>query len=254
MFLSNSIRTVLLIPLFLFAIRCEAATDFSQAKWEKITDEEGIRVFSWTVPGSNLLAFRAEADVNSPIALVSTCLVDVDRRHEWMPSLGENRILKIISPTERLEYMQIKTPFIIKDRDFVMDNTATFNPETGEVLFDFKSGDDAIVPPTSHVRGEIFSSFYHLRPINNGAATHVEFLAHVDPKGGLPRWIVNLFAEKNPLRTLKNLRTQAAKADVIPNQDVLDAFQGKGILMPPPKPALSCALPASPQKTSCDGH
>lgn len=211
-------------------LTARSGTDFSQANWEKIGEDEGIQVYRWSVPGSGLFAFRAEGDVASPIANVASALVDINRRHEWMPSLGETRIVKVVSPTERVEYTHIKTPFIIKDRDFVMHNKATFFPETQEILFAFHSVEEPSAPPTSRVRGEIHASFYRLKVINGGVATHVEFVVHVDPRGSLPGWIVNLFAEKNPLRTIRNLRIQSAKSDVQPNQDVLDALQGKGIL------------------------
>lgn len=236
-----------LLSLFLLTVTLPlwGATDFTEAKWEKFSDEDGIQVYRWSVPGSALMAFRAEGDVDAPVATVAESLVDINRRHEWMPSLGENRIVKVVSPTERIEYTHIKTPFIIKDRDFVLYNKASFIKDTGEILFEFRSVTDDSVPPTHRIRGEISGSFYRLKPIKEGKGTHLEFIVHVDPKGSLPNWVVNLFAEKNPQRTLKNLRTHCAKPDVHPNQDVLDALQGKGILVPAPSIAVEAKAPDS---------
>lgn len=216
-------------------------TDFSQIKWDKIREDEGIQVYRTVMPGG-LFAFRAEGDVHASMPIVASALVDISRRMEWMPSLGDNRILKILSPTERIEYTHIKTPFIIKDRDFILLNKASYFPEKQEVLFDFRSTEEASFPHSRRVRGQIHTSFYRLKmlPENN---THVEFIVYVDPKGNLPNWIVNLFAEKNPFHTLRNLRNHCAKPDILPNQDVLDALQGKGILVPQPVAAVPAPGP-----------
>ncbi len=37
---------------------------------------------------------------------------------------------------------------------------------------------------------------------------------HADPKGSVPKWLVNLFQKGWPRNTIEGIRKQAAKADV----------------------------------------
>mmetsp|Transcript_17022 Transcript_17022/g.42769 ORF Transcript_17022/g.42769 Transcript_17022/m.42769 type:complete len:99 (+) Transcript_17022:27-323(+) len=70
---------------------------------------------------------------------------------------------------------------------------------TGNVLVTAKSSaekDKAIAPKTGTVRGEILTSGYYGRAIPSEPRCRVWYIVQADPKGILPKWLVNLAATK----------------------------------------------------------
>src|SRR5260370_32387405 len=89
--------------------------------WEKLGDDDGIAVYRREVPGSPLIAFKGEGIVDASILRVASVLVDSSRATEWIDSLKEARILRQVSETETIHYDHIRTPVVIKGRDFVRE-------------------------------------------------------------------------------------------------------------------------------------
>lgn len=190
-----------------------APFDFSKADWELDGDGEGVKVYKWTPPNSDLFAFRAEGDIQASVPKLLQILIDVTRRMEWAPTLSETYVVRWLSPIERIEYERVKTPFIIKDRDFVIRGKAVFDGKGG-VSLPFHSVTDAEVPEKGPVRGEVFDSTYTLTPSADRKSTKLEYRMLIDPKGSVPKWIVNFFQGKFPHNMILNLRKQVLKPGI----------------------------------------
>ena len=206
--------------------RSDGAGDFAHADWEKIRDEDGIRVFRWQPPGSELFAFKSEMVAEAPLPRVLSVLVDVPRRKEWMPNLLDGHIVRPISEFERIEYMAVKTPPLTDNRDFVFHAKAENRKEQKQVLLHFTSVEEPGAPELDgFVRGRVLDSTYTLRSLPGEAKTFVELRVHVDPRGNLADWIVNFVTRNTPYNTLANIRKQVARSDVEVRQDVIDLLR-----------------------------
>lgn len=185
--------------------------------WEKVRETDGITVYRSNVPGTGVLAFKGDGRVEVPLLKVARVIVDPSRGPEWVDSLAESRVIRQISELEFLEYDHFAMPFIIKDRDFVSRVTIEPHPAAQEIAVSFISVDDPEVPPQKrYVRGDLVYSVFHLRA-EGPNATRVEAEILCDPKGSLPKWLVNLFQKSWPVKTLQALRRQAARPDVTPD-------------------------------------
>ncbi len=205
-------RMKFFLPLvFLFSILSYA--DSEPEVWEKIYDEDGIIVARKDVPGQDTFAFKATAEIAAPLMRVASVLIDIERRNEWMPNLANAYIVEVLNDAERVEYFHVKTPFILKDRDFVVDAKARWDKPTQTATFSFSSIVHPKVPLTSKVRGELYESKYILKSL--GEKTAIELNVHVDPKGSVPKWIVNLFQKDYPRKTLERLKVQCVKPDIV---------------------------------------
>ena len=61
-----------------------------------------------------------EGVVNAPIVRVASVVLDNRRATEWVADLEEARVVRMLGPTEFVEYDRVGTPPIIMlDRDFV---------------------------------------------------------------------------------------------------------------------------------------
>ena len=188
---------------------CRADND-----WEELSDEDGIKVWKRDVPGSPIVALKGEAIVEAPVAKVASVLDDNSRDGEWVCSLVEAKVLRQISPTARIEYNHTHAPWPIKDRDFVFHAEVKADTSAKTLTYELRSIEDKLMPEDEDkaVRGELIDSRYILKA--DGNRTRLVVIIQADPRGSVPKWLVNLFQRAWPRETIEGIRAQCAKADV----------------------------------------
>lgn len=222
----NTLKILGLQALFLSLTPLISITaQAEEQKWEEIYTEDGIVVSRSEVPGSNLFAFRGEGDVNAPMPKVLGVLRDIKRSSEWVDQFVEMKSIAQINDLERLEYYHAAVPWPFQDRDFLYQTKIEVDRATKTISLSSVSAEDVRVPPVSGlVRGHIFKTRLVLTPIENGTKTHAIGEAHMDPKGALPTWIVNLVQKKWPYNTFMNVRKQVTKPDITDDPLALDVL------------------------------
>ncbi|MEW6056298.1 MAG: START domain-containing protein [Bdellovibrionota bacterium] len=202
--------------------------------WEEISNDDGILIHRKEVPDSSLVAFRGEAMVDASLAKVSNILIDTSRKKEWVARIEEAKNVREISLFERIEYNHTASGFFaVRDRDFVFNAKGEFDKANRRATFRLKSVEDPLMPETDKVRGWLNESAYILTEVEPGKKTHVVVEIHADPRGSVPKWLVNLFQKSWPRRTLEGIRTQAAKPDVTEHAGVKAVFQEEPALAQP---------------------
>jgi len=210
----------------------------SAPAWIETSNEDGIRTFKREVKGSPIIALRAEGTVDAPIIRVASVILDDDRAPEWVDSLEEVRVVRMLSPTEFIEYDHINTPpIIMADRDFVCRGKVEVDLERQTLTMNLWPTTDPAVPVVSdYVRGTL-RGFWHLKSVDHGKKTLVIAEMHGDPKGGVAKWLVNFFQKGWPRNTLESLREQVAKPDIKIIPQVKAVFAGKPMALPTPQTA-----------------
>ena len=181
--------------------------------WEKAGDEAGVAVYRREVPGSPFLAVKGTGVVDAPPRTVALVLLDDDRAPEWVDSLAEARVVRVVSAAEYIEYNRAAMPLIVSDRDFV--NTVSMNVDRPAHTVVIRSVPvvDAAAPPTKAVRG-LLDATYLLESIEGGKRTRLTVEIESDPKGWLPAWLVNFFQKDWARETIEGIRKQCAKPDL----------------------------------------
>jgi hypothetical protein len=205
-----------------------AAEDLDNGAWVRTRTENGIAVSKKNIPGSPFLAFRGEGDIDEPLLLVGSVLVDIARDREWIDSLVESRILRTVSETEYITYTHVGTPITMSDRDFVTNVTLAVQPTQKQLAINMHSVTDPSAPTTRYVRAELSSSSFSLTSIDGGRGTHVVAEIHCDPKGSIAAWIVNKFQNDWGYNTITRLRTQVKKPDVAVHARLKAVLEEKG--------------------------
>jgi hypothetical protein len=214
-----------LAALFL-TLPCASKAD--DGGWERVRQEDGILVARKEVTGSPFVAFRGEGDVDEPLLLVGSVLVDINRSKEWVDSLVESRLVRTVSETEYVTWTHVGTPITMSDRDFVTDIVLDVNPAAKELEIKIHSVDDPDAPKTRYVRGLLSASSWTLTSIDHGTRTHVVAEIHCDPKGSIASWIVNMFQKNWGYNTLMALRRQVKKKDIAIHPHLKSVLEQKG--------------------------
>ena len=187
----------------------------AQNDWELLNDEDGIKVWRRDVENSPIVALKGEAVIDAPIAKVANVLDDTSRKPEWVCNGVEAKNVRIISPTERIEYNHTTAPWPVSDRDFVFHAQVKADRKAKTLVFELKSVVDPAMPvdESKAVRGELLDSSYTLTQLD---AKHTRLVVEIqaDPKGSVPKWVVNLFQKSWPRKTIEGIRAQCAKSDV----------------------------------------
>jgi hypothetical protein len=216
---------VVALALLPAAARGDGTAD---AAWESLGSDDGVAIFRREIPGSPIIAFKGVGVVDAPLLRVASVMVDTSRATEWIDSLAEAKTLRKISETELVEYDHVATPFVLKDRDFVVDTKLEFDPPAKRLLLKIHSVTDPAAPQTSYVRGELMHSSFVLASEDHGKKTRVPAEIHCDPKGSVAKWIVNFFQKSWPHNTLTSLRAQVKKPDIKDRPDLKQALADRG--------------------------
>src|SRR5262249_30983530 len=108
----------------------------------------------------------------------------------------------------------IGTPFVMKDRDFVAHVWMEVDKKAKTLVLRYRSEDDPAAPKTDNVRGDLINSRFVLTSLEGGKKTSLLAEIHADPKGSVPKWIVNLFQKSWPSDTFEGIRKQLTKPSI----------------------------------------
>jgi len=214
------LRTTQVLGVWCISALCLASSSV-QSKgqtgvWEKISEKEHLTIYRKEVKGSRILAFRGEGFLDATPTQVLSVLMDNARSPEWVASLKEARVIRHITEFKYIEYNLVSTPpLIMKHRDFVSLVTLEVDVDKLRLTLRFKSHVDLEVPEIKkYVRGSLNNSVFIMTGLEDGSRTFFEAEIHADPKGRVPRWLVNWFQKGWPKWTFKGLRKQLKKPDV----------------------------------------
>ncbi len=184
------------------------------AEWSTVdVTTDGIQIFQKEM-GDRLIAFRGVGIVEAPLPLVATIIFDTDRRREWIEGLVDTRIIRWEDQDNVVEYDHIRMPIFFRDRDFVSKINMSFNQSRREMTFHYQPSDDPSAPRTSYIRGELIDATFVLSFTENDTKTKVDAEFLCDPKGWIPKWLVNYFLKDWPKTTFRNLRNEVLKSDL----------------------------------------
>lgn len=186
-------------------------------------DEEGwvetysipeLRIYRKIIPDSGLVAYKAEGIVPSPIGKLVTLVVDPTKKVLWMERLVEATILAQPTPYERIEYMHTRAPWPLTDREFLYEAKLERNLAERSVTVRMKSVEDPRRPfRPDRIRGSIREGVYTLTMVSSDRTRFsAETLA--DPKGRIPKFIINFVGKIWARRVFDNIVRIAARPDV----------------------------------------
>ncbi len=188
-------------------------------------DSTGVKLWKKEVPGSPVVAFRGETIIEASIPRLASVLGDSTRRTEWVADAKESRDIRVNTMMDRVEYNRTGAPWPVQDRDFVYQVTVNADRIKQSVLITINSVNEPSVPPRDGiVRAELIGSRYLLKSVD-ASHTRTSVEIHADPKGELPKWLVNMLQKNWPKTTLIRLARQVSKDHVVENPDFRAYFE-----------------------------
>ncbi len=199
---------------------------FAGSKWELVSEKDGIKVYSKEVPGTDLIAFKGVKLMPVPIAKVADVLLDdnAEKKKQWIDMIKDFKVLQA-GKDQTVVYSAYDLPWPLSDRDYVIQSNLRIDNEANQVVIDLKSVEHPKSPNTIGVRAELVRSLYKLVP-KPGRMTEVTVEIQTDPKGELPKWLVNVIQKGWPANTLRKMELQALQPTTKENLRIKTEFKG----------------------------
>jgi len=225
----NSLKSQLNAPKFKqkeFYIINRIENAFRHIKWEDVANKGGLRVQRKKLGSDSVFALRSTGVLEAPIESIITIFRETKKAHLWAPGLRQRTLLKNISELEAVVYDIHEMPWPCQDRDIVMFNSIKLLTSRKQIALISSSIENYKLDPKpgDKVRAELHYSFIGLTPISKNK-TFVEFFIHVDPKGSLPKWIVNHIVKTRPYSFLKAIEKRARKTPTNLGKDALNLVE-----------------------------
>jgi len=180
------------------------------ASWHLESSSNGIEIYSSAVPGVSVVPCKAMMTIPGTIEEVSLVLEDISRRHEWISNFGESVLLARPSDYDQTEYLRVNMPWPACDRTALVRVLITVSDDLRQATIAAQSV-DAVPGDTlpKFVRSKVYASTFQMTQV--GDRVEVVALVFIDPRGSIPKWIVNYFTRRVSRSTLEGLRRQVAR-------------------------------------------
>lgn len=188
-------------------------------KWEQIADSDGITVYQKT-GDSPVISLRGETTIPAHLSDIFEIMKNNATAHEWIPMVKERRDLKQISDKERIEFTHIEMPWPMSDRYFINKAQADYMPNGKLRIFvqSIETPDEAWLEHDK-VLGVMHYSEFILTPL--GGKTHMVIEVNSDPKGLIPKFLVNAAQRSWPRKFFTGLTDMLRKTSKISPHDTV---------------------------------
>ena len=180
-----------------------------QTQWTLKTDEDGIQLYTKSVPGSSYKSLKTVCTLQTSLSSVAAVLLDVQQTKEWVYGTSTSSMLKQELPSAVYFYAEMGMPWPVTNRDFIVKISIMQDPVSKVITVLAENYPDYLPEKKALVRIRNSSGKWLIEPLPNGRV-RVEYQLYVDPGGVVPASLVNMFLGKGPLESFKSLKKRVA--------------------------------------------
>lgn len=172
------------------------------SEWVLRKNEQGIKVFTRTVPKSDLEEFKAVGIVNASPADLAAHLKKVQNFPNWMPLCIKARKEKTVK-NGFIHYQELEAPFPVSNRDGYYQ--FLFVEEGKNIRIKIKAVPKFGPDVEDLVRIPSANGHYLFEALKDGRS-RVTYQMLAAPGGSIPAWLANSMVVKNPFETIESLQ------------------------------------------------
>jgi START domain-containing protein len=200
----KKIILILLLSCFCYQVNADPT-------WELKKDEEGIKVYTGSIPDSKIKAIKVVLVLNATLSQLTALLLDTKAHEQWVYNTKSSYLVKQLGSNHLLYYSEVSMPWPLTNRDLVAEITIS-QPAGAKVMYVNANVAENYVPVNKNkVRVPLSKVNWTVTPIGNNQLS-IEYIGQADPGGDIPAWLVNSFSTKGPFETFKKLRELVSSA------------------------------------------
>ena len=179
--------------------------------WELIVDQDELKVYRGKREKNNIYPIRGDYHTPHTPAQVVAVLLDIVNKPKWLPKLAKTRLIKQFDSRRWIEYAEIDVPWPCRNRDIIFELSLDINDDFSKAVFHLKSVLNDTVYKKSNIRAIVYESKMIITYNQQTKKSFIQSESFVDPKGSIPKWIVNLFQKSQTIKIAKALTKQLNK-------------------------------------------
>ena len=196
--------------------------------WNLEEDDEGIKVFTQEIEGSDFKAFKGEMSMQAELDEVLAVIRDVESMDEWLHECSASQIMETRSDDEMIVYQETSAPWPVSDRNFVLKMKVNRADDGRSAMVNFTALVEPEVSNDDCVRVTELNGSWTLTQADD-ETLNIVYQTSADPAGDIPSWLANAFVVDQPYNTLLNLRerVQSKRQKVEPSNQSQPKKQSK---------------------------
>ncbi len=199
----------------LIIVVTSTSTTGSAGPWKLTRNQDGIKSYARSVPGSKILELKAITVINARMEVIGEVLRDVPSSPKWVADCSEASIIRTLGRNDMIVHTLLNFPAPVSDRDLVVKSTTTYLLDRARGIITITSVKDPAAPPRPGVvRMTNFSGKYVLEYITR-EKTGIIYSYRADPAGNIPAFMVNMAGRDSLFKTLKGLKKMASNPKYI---------------------------------------
>ncbi|MFD2874101.1 START domain-containing protein [Mucilaginibacter ximonensis] len=196
--------------LAFFALTFTANMALAQSNWTFKTQSGDIKVYVDKESPMKVKPIKVESTFSATPVQLAAILLDIKNYPDWAYKIKSAAVVKQVSATDLYYYAIVDMPWPAQNRDFAAHISVTQDPATKVITVDAPSIADLVPQKEDLVRVKKSTGKWILTP-DGAHQTKVTYYLTLEPDGGAPAWIINIFVSDGPMQSFKKLKEQVQK-------------------------------------------
>lgn len=175
----------------------------SQKKTNLALDKEGIKIYLTKLDTTPFKEYKAIMTVKANIDTVAKQILDIKSLQKWNFKTRKSELIRKVSDTSWIFYMNHHLGWPVQDRDHV--SKVTLIKKEAEQTITIFPANNVLKEKEGIIRLTNFKGFWYLKKISDNQ-THVMQQIYGNPGGSIPAFMVNMVVTKGPFESFKELR------------------------------------------------
>ena len=188
------------VCLMVLAVLLQTSTSWAD-EWKLEEQKNSVSIYSKQTDSGYKEIFVKTTVEAVPHALISL-LDDLEFSSQWIHNCIEIKIIKEVSPTERLVNSFFAAPWPVKDRDMVTLSTTIYSDNKVQIKISDRGDTTAHHP--KYVRMQNMHGLWEATTLENGKS-EITYTGGGNPGGNLPTFIANKELITSMFKTFQNL-------------------------------------------------
>lgn len=193
-------KSILILFFFTSAISLFAQKD---SNTKLAVDKENIKIYLTKLDTTPFKEYRAEMTVNANIDSVSKQILDINSLQKWNYKTRKSELIKKVSDTCWIFYMNHHLGWPIQDRDHV--SRVTLIKKKDEQIITIMPANKMVEEKEDIVRIKYFKGYWYLKKLEKDKTLVVQQV-YGNPGGSIPAFMVNMVVTKGPFESFVELR------------------------------------------------